>query len=134
MSRPWAPPEGSRRCASVWRSGRRTTRIGDRAGGTRKSRQRRNVASGVGIDDFNLALPGVRDEDAAAFCIEGAVIEFAARCVGYLDYAQGFQRHDDLMSLTHLPGCLCRMIPSMCNPLGNAERCTGLGPCSRLAG
>ena len=99
--------------------------VGYCTGSTGKSRQGRDVALGVGIDYLDRALRGVGDEDTAALRIEDTVIEGAAGRARDFDHACSFQRHDDLMPLSAC--CLCLMVPSMCNPLGNAERCTGLG-------
>jgi hypothetical protein len=82
------------------------------------------MAPGIGIDHLDRAPFGVGDEDAAALRIEGAVVEGAAGRARNLDHACCFQRHDDLMPLSE---CACQIVPSMCNRLGNAECCTGLG-------
>ena len=81
--------------------------VRDGTGRARKSRQRRDVTPGVGIDHLDRALSGVGDEDTAGPRIEDAVIESAPRGAGILDRAQILQRHDDLMPLFCVPAPDC---------------------------
>ena len=95
--------------------------VGKKIGLTSKAMQK---MLNVDQPDYGHILDNMVLQDAAAFRIENTVIEGTAGRARDFDHACGFQRHDDLVPLSD---CACLIVPSMCNPLGNAERCTGLG-------
>src|SRR3954454_8664709 len=65
----------------------------------RKSWQGRKVFAGIVVDHLDAIAGGVCNEDTPAFCIEGGVIELAARGAWYGDGSDCFQGHDDLMNV-----------------------------------
>jgi hypothetical protein len=70
--------------------------VGDGAGRSRKSRQRRDVFAAVMVYYLDAVARGVCNEDTPALRIEGGMIKLTIRRSWYGNGSDCFQRHDGL--------------------------------------
>src|SRR5262245_36540109 len=104
--------------------------VGDNTGGFREAGQRCDMLAAIVIDHFDAVPSRVRDENAAAARIEGAMIEGAAFSSRDFDDAYGAQRHDDLVTpgrQPHKDRSENGRVPSMRKLLSTSKRSAELG-------